>query len=571
MPCARLLKESRCFCYGYRESEISSLPHFDGQSFVNGLEKVELDPTCAISRMRQNKDKGRPIMMASLGCHVEGLALPHVDQSDTVTAAAGAAYRFARKIPNSNKIRPEFRQFVQKWLVKNMKPLPATSDVSFETWIASTPYTAKRKIELTQKWAKVVTHLYDLEDKYFYVKSFVKDETYVDFKHARAINSRTDEFKCMVGPIFKLISDELFKLPWFIKKVPIDLRPEDIIDVMAEVGAKYVTTDYTSFEAHFDPLLMEDCEMQLIYYMVKHLPCAAQFIALIRKAKIICPNFIFFKNFRMTVRGKRMSGEMDTSLSNGFSNLMIMLFLCKKNGNRKVRGRIEGDDGLFKMTGPDLNPKIFEDFGLKIKMVCFDDLNHASFCGMVFDLDDRTNITDPIAELVSFGWTTARYAKSKPHVHRSLIRCKALSLAYQYPACPILSTLAKKMCELTAGHDVVNWLESQGGAAFNQYEMEMVRKSIDYFSKNGLDRKPGIKTRLLVEQLYNISLSDQYKIEAYIDSMVEIKPISLTIIAELAPKQWSQYYQQYVIPLRDVVRDVCYTPFPQVRPPAFAC
>jgi hypothetical protein len=89
---------------------------------------------------------------------------------------------------------------------------------------------------------------------------FVKDEGYDSFKHARGINSRTDEFKVRVGPIFKLIEKEVFKLPCFIKKVPLDRRAEYILDMMGETGP-FLVSDYTAFESLFTRDIMSRVEM----------------------------------------------------------------------------------------------------------------------------------------------------------------------------------------------------------------------------------------------------------------------------------------------------------------------
>lgn len=540
----RLVEPTRRVCYGYRENEFNSIPPFIKGKFIKGNEVIEMDPTLEIVKYREPKDVGRPVVMADLGCAVVGAAFPHPDPNSTATTLAGAMFRFCRKIPNSGKKKPEFRKFVKDWLNENLQPLAPDTDTSFETWIQNAPYSQARKNELKTKWAEVTQNLRDLEAKHFIVKSFVKDECYPEPKHSRAINSRTDVFKCAVGPIFKLISDKLFALPWFIKKIPIDQRPEYIIDMLYQVGTEYVTSDYTSFEAHFDPNMMQDCEMQLVEHMVQFLPDGKDFLTILRRAKFLFPNCIFFKNVSLKIHGKRMSGEMDTSTSNGFSNLMFMLYLCKKNGNLCIRGVIEGDDGLFVMLGDPPKTEVFEKFGLSIKLINFRDINHASFCGMVFDLTDRTNVTNPIDVLLSFGWTTSNYARSNPRIHKHLIRAKALSLAYQYPACPILSTLAHKMCELTAGIDVLSFLNGKGARSFDQYKMEQM-KNAAYMDKNNLNRKPGHNTRLLVETLYGISIADQITIEGKISQMTEIKPIDIPEILSYCTPVTVDYYSRY--------------------------
>lgn len=504
--------------------------------------------------------------MASLGMHVPGAAHPHVDQSDPTTALAGSLYRYGRKINYVKDAR--FKAFVQSWLTMNLTPLSFDSDTSFETWIQGTPYTQARKNELRRKYEEANCG-FNLPDKFLDVKSFVKDETYPTYKHARAINSRTDEFKATVGPIFQLISKQLFALDWFIKKIPINERPQYIIDRLYRFGEWYRTTDYTSFEAHFTKDCKYDCEYQLYDYMTQHLNEGAQWRALVKKSGALKSNTIKSKHFTLQINAKRMSGEMDTSLANGFSNLMFMLYICDLNKNTEVNGVIEGDDGLFVMRGTPPAQKMFDDFGLIIKILDFENLNHASFCGMVFDIEDRTNVTDPIDELISFGWTSARYAKSTDRVHKHLLRAKALSLAYQYPSCPILSTLAYKVCKLTSGYDVKNFLETQGSAAFNLYELEIIFDAEEYFRKNGLDSSPGHKTRMLVEELYGLAISDQLAIEAAIESMTEVGPLVIPELSKYIHPVWSEYWERYtIVSSVDIDNDNLLNAWPAVRPQA---
>jgi len=532
--------------YGYREAEVN-VPPLIGNVFKNNGTIIDIDPTLKITRLVENHL--RPVVAVSLGPTIKNALTPHPCQGDTHTAAAGALYRFGRKIKTTGKYRVKFRQFVAKWLENNMTPLAFDTDVSFDTWLEKTPYTLARKQELRIKFADSNLHLGDvIPNKFLKVKSFVKDEHYPEYKHARAINSRDDVFKCLVGPIYQAISEVLFSKSWFIKKIPIADRPQYIIDLLHRVGAWYLISDYTSFEAHFTKALMKDCEMQLAKYMSKDLPEGFEWCKLIERAKT-GKNRINFKNFSMQVEAKRMSGEMDTSLSNGFSNLMFMLFLMAESGASDVSGVIEGDDGLFVATGPTPDTQMFTDFGLSIKLGKVEDLNYASFCGMVFDLKDKTNVTDPIEVLVEFGWTTQRYARSRKGVHMCLLRSKALSLAYQYPSCPILSKLAYKYCQLTASYDSSSFLESQGTAMTNLYEIELLRKAHYYFDKNKLLEAPGSGTRLLVEKLYNVSVSDQLLIEAYIDDIVDLSPIDCPILEKYIPMVWRDYYDRFVIKL----------------------
>lgn len=535
------MKRATRVAYGYRNNEVV-LPQLNKDHFVVKGKRVDIDKTFHITRFKEQNI--RPVVGVDLGCGLKYAAPPKIDPADTHTVATGAVYRFARQFKYEYD-RADFTEFVMDWLSKNVEPLDIETDTSHATWIAGTPYTIARKEELIRKHEKFGRKLSDkIPQDCCKLKSFSKDESYVpDFKHARTINSREDEYKNMVGPHYQRISEKLFKLHWFIKKIPINERPAYIIDLIQRNGAYYICTDYTSFEAHFDSTLMEDCELLLAEYMTKKLPDGADFMRWARVKTQM--NKLAFKNFSVEIKAKRMSGEMDTSLSNGFSNLMFMLYFFKKRNISNPAGVVEGDDGLFVVDKP-IDSQFFVDFGLNVKMELVSELNHASFCGMVFDLDEKTNVTNPIHELISFGWSSAKYARSKDGIKKCLLRSKALSLAYQYPACPILTALAAKICEFTAGYDSLALLEKRGDFTC-QYEKAIIREAHAFFEKHKLLEEPGPNTRILIETLYGVSMFDQLEIENYIKSMTSIHQIDCPALNKYLPKDCIIYAENYVI------------------------
>jgi len=473
----------------------------------------------------------------SLGMHIEGVSCPHPDLNDTSTAIEGGLYRVCPRIPGYEQRKRPFARFVKRWIKKHLKPLAPDSDVSVESWLSKTNYSVKRKEELLMKFNRIL----DVNNPdYVKVKSFIKDEFYPDYKHARTINSRTDEFKTMVGPIFQLIGDQLFSLPYFIKKVSIDKRPQTILSAMRRIQGKVYATDFSSFEAHFVEKLQKDCEFILYEYMTQHLPMGQQFMKWCEA--FVGVNQLQFKTFLLEICAKRMSGEMNTSLGNGFTNLMIILYIIwTKNPDAAVEIFVEGDDSIFK-TMVDINSDDFVRFGCRVKLEEFTDVCRASFCGMVFDEQDLTNVSDPREVLATFGWTTAKYIRSKKSVHMTLLRCKALSLAYQYPSCPVLSRLAYNVLRLTKSHEVKRFLEKHDDY-FNQYEMEILNLA----NKQGrfLFIEPGIRTRVLVEELYKITIDQQRKFEEYFDNMVEIGPLKGNMFLDIMPPAWIDYYARY--------------------------
>ena len=124
-------------------------------------------------------------------------------------------------------------------------------------------------------------------------------------------------------------------------------------------------------------------------------------------------NTCTFKRFKLGIQATRMSGEMCTSLGNGFSNLMLMLFACHRIGS-KCTGVVEGDDGFFVCSPRAPTSKEFKEIGFTIKMERHDSLTTASFCGIVFDTIDKINVTDPMEVLIGFGWSKTPYVGARP-------------------------------------------------------------------------------------------------------------------------------------------------------------
>jgi hypothetical protein len=479
----------------------------------------------------------------SLGPVLLGAAMPHPDPHDPLTTLTGVCKRFAIRPPEPNvQLLDELGSFVDEWLRKNLVPLDPATDVTVETWLSRTNYPKWRREELLTKWYKMATAW---EKRYWAVKSFMKLETYLEWKYARAINSRTDEFKCSVGPIFKAIEEALYKHPAFIKHVPVAERPRYITEMLYRESGVYLQSDYTAFEALFSKEVMEKVEFKLYEYMTSKLPGGPEFMRLVRTV-LGGLNWCEFRDFIVTVVGTRMSGEMCTSLGNGFANLMFMLFMLHKKGCTDVAGVVEGDDGLFVCRGTPPTGKDFEDLGLIIKLETYSNLAEASFCGMVFDPEDKLTVMDPREVLASFGWASGRYARSGKKTLSALLRCKALSLAHQYPGCPVITALSRYGLRVTRHvkrvqmYRVLNSRKAMSGWERDQL-MDALRDEarIEHI-------EPPVNTRLLVERLYGITVEQQYYLEKLLDSKQDLNPINDDLLVSGCPQSWKDYWATYV-------------------------
>jgi hypothetical protein len=479
---------------------------------------------------------GLPIVIA-------GAVPPHPDLSNTATAVAGVVKRVARKLPKIDRRKlKRFREFVRLWLKKNLRPLALEDTLTFSEWIMSRPYSLARKRELIRKYLNVI-NIEDPSKRYYELKCFVKDEFYPEFKHARGIYSRSDEFKCFSGPWFSAIEHVLFKMPWFIKYVPVAQRPAFVRDRLEMPGAIYMFTDFTAFESSFVAEFMDACEFELYNFMLRHTGDGLAVWKVLREA-ITGPQKMNFREFTVRLRARRQSGEMCTSLGNGFSNLMLVLFAASEEGFlEQTVGNVEGDDGLFRTPRPDLLEKHFTSLGFTCKLGTTNDLSRASFCGMLYDTVNGAVVTDVREALCTFGWAPRKYGRSSAKKLLALQRAKALSMAYSYPKCPLLTPFSQKVLQLTSevsDRDMYKWAQK----VMNQYEFGQF---LEAFRSERYTTQVSITARALVAEEFGVPIPQQLLFEARIARMTAVGPIVAPELLACCPASWESNWHSYVL------------------------
>lgn len=480
----------------------------------------------------------RPVLSKSLPLCFKGATLPRPDPSHPPSVVGGAGKRFGYGTPPINRaILRRFRRFVRAWLKHNMNPLTDADIPSFEEWLESTPYGASRKEELRRTWIQFIAD--GMPKKTFSkVKSFIKDETYGEPKYPRIINSRIDAAKCYFGPVVQAVSDRLFSRPEFIKTVPVPDRPAVIRDLLldASLDEDYVFTDYTAFEAHFISEVMEATQFELFKYMLSGTTCRKEWLSTYYTT-MAGTNELTFKLVTISLLATRMSGEMDTSLSNGFANLMLFLFTAAVRGATSVKGVVEGDDGLFRVSPARCAPtkQDFADLGFTIKIEHTKHLSEASFCGQVYDMTDLIVVTDPKEVICRLGWTNKKYVRANKNTLLQLLRARGYSLVYQYNGCPLLDVLGRRILDLTTGVELSEKIYTN----LDQWEREKLRAAV----AAGIPppREVGANTRQLVDKLYGISVPEQEKLEHWFSEI----DLGLHDIPFVTPKAWQDYYDSY--------------------------
>lgn len=459
---------------------------------------------------------------------VPGLAPICLDTNDHETIACGFKKRLLRDLPlpDQDFLRC-FATFVKDFVRRTFKRVVP---LSFEEWLLSTPYNEARKDELRLAYYALRGARPTARQRK-HVDSFGKTEFYEVYKHLRLINSRCDAFKVWSGPMFKAIEEEVYKLHNFVKHTTIPQRVE-LVKGLRKAGCKYYATDFTAFESHFTPQLMDICECELYRWCLGDT----------EDARVLCNTLTGDNAMRTrsgvkaTVKGRRMSGDMCTSLGNGFTNLMLAKFIAyRKTGDvDSLDGLVEGDDGLFSSTVP-ISAQDYEKLGFTIKIDEVTDPCCASFCGMIF-ADSGEVIRSPVRFLTGFGWTHSTIGGGN-QVMQSLLRAKALSAVCETPQCPIVGQMARSALAYTRG--VLPRFESDG---YHHTYSDVDERKLPTFS-------PSADTRELFSRMYGINPESQLAIEEKIacGQLDDISPILVTALASSQEKKRSCPYMESVL------------------------
>jgi hypothetical protein len=376
------------------------------------------------------------------------------------------------------------------------------------------------------------------------VGGFIKNETYTDWKYPRGIHPRgrhaDKTFLSLVGPALSMVEERLYNTKWFIKHVPVADRPrwiEERLGNRCTYPYNLIGTDYSSFEASFVPDFMLDCELQLYAYMLRNANCHAELMALLKYIPGV--NTIAYKNLTARVNGVRMSGDYCTSLGNGFSNLMVMLYMaeCKK---WDVDGFVEGDDGLFSVKGGIPTIDDYKQMGFNIKIETGNVLGDMGFCHLYYDKDVLDNVVDPAETLCKFGWSHSLCRSGGLKTRQALLRAKADSLAACVPGAPIVSALARYAQRVTPPGE----RKYIDGKQPNKWYRETANTTAK--------TKPvAWQSRVLCQKLFGVSVGDQIEIEKYIDSLSVMGELRHPLISGLMKPVWRDYWNRYVVDLPD--------------------
>lgn len=473
------------------------------------------------------------VLQVSLGLDLLGVAPIMADVFHPPSNFAGTRYRVARSMPTPD---PEFLRGFERFVASQLVDLPSIpvgADVSLATCLEGAPYSMARKVQL---W-NVAQELGEasLQPEHVVNLGFGKMQTDMDFKFNRGIHSRHDAFKVFSAPYFRLAESQVYShYHSFIKHVPVCERPSYIISVCG-AGPRYYATDFTSYEAAFTGSIMQASELQLYRKLFANYPAVSDQICEAISGNNVCK----FRDYSFSVDACRMSGDMCTSLGNGFTNLMVFRYIVASKGG-VCDGVVEGDDGLFAST-VEVTKEDYTKLGFDVKILEHSSLLTASFCGLVCT-DELTSMTEPRKVLVNFGWSHSPLAKGNARVLRKLLRAKALSLCYEQPRCPLLTALAMRALQLTDGEEPI----------FDRgYWADQLNRETLYFSERTQAAvKAGITNSMRCQfaSLYGVPVDVQLSFEEYISNIGLDEQIDHPIVDLLFPPSHPcRYYSQHYV------------------------
>jgi len=529
--------------------------------------------------------------MKSVGGHIDGAAQPHANLDNPRNYLAGAMSRVCvEKYRPSRKLLRAICGVSTDWCTQ-FPQVPPDYDMSVEKWLLESKYPQWRKDQILAAWKGV--------DDENYVGSFLKDEQYKKYTHARTINARRDFYKALFGPIIHALEKCVFSHPSFVKRVEVHKRFQHLKSMLDECGTTVQWTDHTCYESVFTPDFVEASVMPLYAWCLAKHPCRDKFMSDYRKFVIGREGHTLKSKF-MTIENvlTECSGEMDTSLKNGAANKLgadlsdtvtralevdewafgvstVLSLLVRSLDDiadvissvsvphsaaptvfgcgspetmAPLQGAVhavvcEGDDGVRRGKA-ETRGGVYAALGFDVKMVAGPDLEAGDFCSIDGSLASEAQVTDPMAVLCKFAWI------SGPHIHlnrrkcHELLKAKAMSLLASHPKCPILTRFAMYILRVLKDVDIRGFLRR---TYIGRWERDKLLHAVENWKTISLAvQAPSSDARRVVESRYGILAHHQVDLENYFDSLTELCPLRHHLLRVYAPTVCVDYYARYV-------------------------
>lgn len=272
------------------------------------------------------------------------------------------------------KSRDEIIDYLHKeFIPKYITPLKPgyTFETAQDEWLSHAKrYTQKTKENLRKMLYNIRSGNY--EAKYHgkddplglrVINIFQKNENYVEPKEPRAISPCSQEVKALLGGFYHLIDQHAISTcPFFVKT----LNPYQIRNKMNQMSANwscFMGSDYSSYEGSQDYYWLCNIELAIYEKWLQNYPEVYEYIHNIYSSG---HDLYYRHRYLGHLYGKRMSGDMQTSIGNGICNALIWSFVSHKMGIN-IEFLVEGDDAFICSDKP-LDTSIVNNLGFDCKL-----------------------------------------------------------------------------------------------------------------------------------------------------------------------------------------------------------
>jgi hypothetical protein len=461
-----------------------------------------------------------------------GVVPPHPTTNSPITLVEGYVGRLCSEEPEVDPgVFDELRRFVETEFLPRIVPFEEDSLHSISDYLKHLNPT-KRK-----KYAKAFLKLVDSNDsarmkllsKLSEHGAFVKSEFYEIATDPRAIYTPDDLAKCIFGWMFSMIEKQVYAWPEVVKNIPVADRGAYIKKRLNQYKL-YLETDFTSLEGSISRRWMEQIEH--IVYKKFFSNCSKETQELVTALlKLQSGKVVTRTRYFSTSRiAGRHSGDMNTSLGNLITNIILISFVFKKAGIDFI-GVFEGDDGLINADGvPDLD--LLHKLGFKLKFDWAPTIGELSFCGMKFS-EAGQSMTNPFMLISKLTFIPKQYCQAKQKTIDKLIFLKCISCLFEHPNCPMSSAYAQVMLlELGVKISRSTMRKFVSKMQTDEFTKNRYLQTIDSFD---FSIKPKIdsSTRLLFFHTYGVSPEAQLLFEA--DPASEL---SKKLFLQFCPVEW---------------------------------
>lgn len=354
-------------------------------------------------------------------------------------------------------------KFLHEQFLPQFEPLPRILEPEemFEDYVVNSKQINTAKREMYRKYYADIqnpqyvatVHANDDPKGIRTIGCFQKTENYEEMKEPRAICACSTENKVMFAGIINQLQHYISKKHNFMVKT---LTTDQILKRKSEMAQRwscFCGSDFSSFEGSQDYIWQRYIELPIFEHLMRNYP---EILHEFRKC-YLNGHEVYYKKRRMfTLFGKRMSGDLHTSLGNSLTNYFIWSYAAYKSGV-DMEIMVEGDDA-FIASDSCIDINIVKDLGFDCKFqgpsMNPDDILFLS----VYSTNGKrfgniTKILDKIGVVKSQHFTDAVFINSNRRMKElnDYIYTKCYCYQVMYKGTPILDPLLDKMMEMYPG------------------------------------------------------------------------------------------------------------------------